>query len=132
MRRTLLTGLSVAFLLTGTATTPATGIPPDLAPPQPSFTLGVAFGYQPGDADDVTVRLDIREGSTLFLIGADALGSHTIDSYEPLTANFWSDQAAAGQVVEVLGVADLPARDEPYRFYCRNHFGMDGLLTIVP
>lgn len=89
----------------------------------------------PGDVESPTAPLYLSEGGRLFLAGAEIpiYGAHAITSYDsdqqerPL---FDSDQAAAGQVVEVIGVTSLQPGDYP--FFCRNHFGMDGLLTVQP
>lgn len=102
-------------------------------PPPPSVSIGIGFRFVPGQMESPTVPLYLAQGGRLILVGADPLGSHAITSYltdqleRPL---FDSDQAAAGQVVEVIGVTSLQPGDYP--FFCRNHFGMDGLLTVQP
>lgn len=107
------------------------------------MTVGVAFQFVPGQMGTDYEPVYVAQGGRLFLVGADPLGAHAITSYDtypdglPLFDTiadgqplFDTDQAAAGQVVEVFGVPSL--QPGAYPFFCRNHFGMDGLLTVQP
>lgn len=105
-------------------------------PTQPlgiAVVAGVSGQYVPGDVREPSVPLAIESGTRLFLAGADPVtGSHSMTSYDVATGGiplFDSDQVGAGQAVEVFGVANLLTGQ--YYFYCRNHFGMDGLLTVT-
>lgn len=118
-------------LLPGLPVNPA-GAVPDPGPVAVVTTVG--FTYLPGDAQLPDGSLTIHAGTRVYLTSADVLGNHTIYAYDLDASGFpvfaSDDQVGPGQVQEVSGTASLPPRT--YQFYCANHPGMNGSITVIP
>lgn len=103
-------------------------------PPAPvSNVASILYQWVPGDVREPEVPLEVVGGGTLVYSNLDPVDWHTITAYD-LDENgdplFESDLLGQGQSEIIDGVEDLPLGD--YRFHCRIHSGMDGVLRVVP
>ena len=103
-------------------------------PPAPvSNVTTVAYQYVPGDVRDPFIPVEMIEGGVLIFSNLDPVDWHTITSYgldEDGSLLFESELLGQGQSEILEGVDRLPPGD--YRFHCRIHTGMDGILRVTP
>ena len=128
MRRTiLLTTIAVAAVMS-----PILGA--RAQPPTPVSTVAaIALQYVPGDVRAPFIPVEMVEGGMLVFSNLDPLDWHNITSYgldERGDFLFESELLGQGQSEILDGVDRLSPGD--YRFHCRIHTGMDGVLRIVP